>query len=58
MRSIHPKTPGFEVSDLGAAKQHLICHGVILIEEMQNPGQIRFSFFDPINNRIELLQKI
>jgi catechol 2,3-dioxygenase-like lactoylglutathione lyase family enzyme len=50
--------PAFEVSDLDEAKQHLTRHGVILQDEIQIPGQIRFSFFDPFNNRIELLQKI
>jgi catechol 2,3-dioxygenase-like lactoylglutathione lyase family enzyme len=50
--------PAFEVSDLDKAKQHLTRHGVSLKEEIQIPGQKRFSFFDPFNNRIELLQKI
>lgn len=50
--------PAFEVSDLEEARQHLTRHGVILKEEIQIPGQMRFSFFDPFNNRIELLQKI
>ena len=34
--------------------QHLTRHGVILQEEIQIPGQIRFSFYDPFNDRIEL----
>jgi predicted enzyme related to lactoylglutathione lyase len=50
--------PAFEVLDLDEAKQHLTRHGVILQDEIQIPGQIRFSFFDPFNNTIELLQKI
>jgi catechol 2,3-dioxygenase-like lactoylglutathione lyase family enzyme len=50
--------PAFEVSDLEEAKAHLTPHGVILKEEIQIPRQIRFSFFDPFNNGIELLQKI
>ncbi len=49
--------PAFEVLDLEEAKSHLIQHGVIIKEEIQVPGQKRFSFIDPFNNRIELLQK-
>jgi hypothetical protein len=52
------RQPAFWVSDLDAAKQHLTRHGVILKEEIQIPVQIRFSFFDPFNNKIELIQKI
>jgi catechol 2,3-dioxygenase-like lactoylglutathione lyase family enzyme len=50
--------PAFEISNLEHARQHLIQHGVILKEEIQIPGQKRFSFIDPFGNRIELLQKI
>jgi len=48
--------PAFEVSNLEDARNHLIGHGV-LKDEIQIPGQKRFSFFDPFGNRIELLQK-
>ncbi len=50
--------PSFEVSNLEEARQHLILHGVPIKEEIQIPGQMRFSFIDPFNNRIELLEKI
>jgi catechol 2,3-dioxygenase-like lactoylglutathione lyase family enzyme len=56
--NISKRHPAFEVSDLDEAKQHLTRHGVTLKEEIQIPRQRRFSFFDPFNNRIELLQKI
>jgi catechol 2,3-dioxygenase-like lactoylglutathione lyase family enzyme len=49
--------PAFEVVDLAAARQLLERHNVKIKEEIQVPGQIRFSFFDPFGNRIELLQK-
>lgn len=50
--------PAFEVVDIDAAKQHLEKHRVKIKEEIQIPGQIRFSFIDPFDNRIELLQKL
>jgi catechol 2,3-dioxygenase-like lactoylglutathione lyase family enzyme len=50
--------PAFEVTDIQAAKAHLEKHNVKIKEETQIPGQIRFSFLDPFNNRIELLQKV
>jgi catechol 2,3-dioxygenase-like lactoylglutathione lyase family enzyme len=49
--------PAFEVSNLEEARKHLIQHGVALKDEIQIPGQKRFSFIDPFDNRIELLQK-
>ena len=50
--------PAFEVSDFEEAREHLVLHGVTLKDEIQLPGQRRFSFIDPFGNRIELLQKI
>ena len=49
--------PAFEVVDLASARQLLERHKVKIKEEIQVPGQIRFSFIDPFGNRIELLQK-
>jgi catechol 2,3-dioxygenase-like lactoylglutathione lyase family enzyme len=49
--------PAFEVSNLDEAKQYLEKRGVPIKEEIQIPGQNRFSFIDPFGNRIELLQK-
>ena len=50
--------PAFEVTDINAARLHLQMHGVKIKEEIQVPGQVRFSFIDPFDNRIELLQLI
>ena len=50
--------PAFEVTDINAARLHLQKHDVKIKEEIQVPGQIRFSFIDPFDNRIELLQLI
>ena len=49
--------PAFEVVDLAGARQQLEKHHVKIKEEIQVPGQTRFSFIDPFGNRIELLQK-
>jgi catechol 2,3-dioxygenase-like lactoylglutathione lyase family enzyme len=49
--------PAFEVDDLRSARTHLENHGIKIKEEIQIPGQVRFSFIDPFGNRIELLQK-
>lgn len=49
--------PAFEVEDIHTARLHLEKHGIQIKEEIQLPGQIRFSFRDPFDNRIELLQK-
>lgn len=49
--------PAFQVADINGAKIHLENNGVAIREEIQIPGQIRFSFIDPFGNRIELLQK-
>ena len=50
--------PAFEVVDIAAARHHLENHKVKIKEEIQIPGQIRFSFSDLFGNRIELLQKV
>jgi len=50
--------PAFEVRSLEQARTHLLTHGVPLREEIQIPGQRRLSFFDPFNNRIELLERV
>jgi catechol 2,3-dioxygenase-like lactoylglutathione lyase family enzyme len=49
--------PALEVEDLQAARKHLEKHGVKIKDEIDIPGQTRFSFKDPFGNRIELLQK-
>lgn len=50
--------PAFEVGSLEEARTHLLRHGVSLRDEIQIPGQRRLTFFDPFNNRIELLEKV
>ncbi|HET7629430.1 MAG TPA: VOC family protein [Bacillales bacterium] len=49
--------PAFQVSNVRAAKEHLIRSGVRTQEETPVPGVERFSFFDPFGNRIEMLEK-
>lgn len=49
--------PAFEVTDIRDARKHLESRGVKIKEETQIPGQIRFSFIDPFDNRIELMEK-
>jgi catechol 2,3-dioxygenase-like lactoylglutathione lyase family enzyme len=49
--------PAFEISNMEEARQYLVRHGVTIKDEIQIPGQRRFSFIDPFDNRVELLQK-
>jgi catechol 2,3-dioxygenase-like lactoylglutathione lyase family enzyme len=46
----------FEVTNLEAARQHLINNGVTIQEQRALPGRSRFSFTDPFGNRMELLE--
>ncbi|MGM7700975.1 VOC family protein [Pseudalkalibacillus sp. Hm43] len=48
--------PAFAIRNLEQVKEYLIQKGVKIKEETQIPGMKRFSFFDPFNNRIELLE--
>ena len=50
--------PAFEVANLKNARNHLEKNGIKINEEIQLPGQMRFSFLDPFGNRIELLEKV
>jgi hypothetical protein len=50
--------PAFEISNLEESMQYLKSKDVIIREEIQIPGQKRFSFIEPFGNGIELLQKI
>ncbi len=50
--------PAFEVSGLEEIKKRLIEHGVRVKEADPLPTFNRFSFYDPFNNRIELLEEI
>ena len=55
--NLSKRHPAFEVTDLLTARLHLENRKVAIKEEIQIPGQQRFSFTDPFGNRIELLQK-
>lgn len=49
--------PAFEVNDLKSARMVLEMHDISIKEEIQIPGQNRFSFLDPFENQIEFLEK-
>ena len=49
--------PAFEVEDIEAIKTYLAAHGVRTRDDVAPAGVKRFSFFDPFDNRIELLEK-
>ena len=49
--------PAFEVFNLMESKEYLLNLGIVIKDEIQIPGQLRFSFYDPFGNRIELLQR-
>src|SRR4051812_48644317 len=48
--------PAFEVEGLAEIKTYLQSQGVRIKEEVPIPGRNRFSFYDPFENRIELLE--
>ncbi|MDQ3754632.1 MAG: VOC family protein [Acidobacteriota bacterium] len=49
--------PAFEVENIEAVRAYLEESGVRTRDERQLEGVKRFSFFDPFDNRIELLEK-
>jgi catechol 2,3-dioxygenase-like lactoylglutathione lyase family enzyme len=49
--------PAFEITNLHEAREWLVRNGVTIKDEIQIPGQRRFSLIDPFDNRIELLEK-
>jgi catechol 2,3-dioxygenase-like lactoylglutathione lyase family enzyme len=49
--------PAFEVEQVEAVRAYLEAHGVSTRDEPRLSGITRFSFFDPFDNRIELLAK-
>jgi catechol 2,3-dioxygenase-like lactoylglutathione lyase family enzyme len=49
--------PAFEVEGLEQIREHLRENRVKIKEEIPVPGLRRLSFFDPFENRIELLEK-
>jgi catechol 2,3-dioxygenase-like lactoylglutathione lyase family enzyme len=50
--------PAFEVEDLERIKEYLKSCGVKVRDEIPVPGMNRMSFFDPFDNRIELMEKV
>jgi len=48
--------PAFEVTELNRIKTALIAKGIKIRESQSLPNYNRFSFYDPFNNRIELLE--
>jgi catechol 2,3-dioxygenase-like lactoylglutathione lyase family enzyme len=49
--------PAFEVENVEAVRSYLEQNGVRTRDEISLAGIKRFSFFDPFDNRIELLEK-
>ena len=47
--------PAFEVADVDAAREYLEANGVRTKDDTPIPDRSRFSFYDPWDNRIELL---
>ena len=49
--------PAFEVEDIEGVRTYLEANNVRTKDEIALAGIERFSFFDPFDNRIELLEK-
>lgn len=49
--------PAFEIENIQAAREWAERNDIKIREEIQLPGQSRFSIIDPFGNRIELLEK-
>jgi len=49
--------PAFEVENVAGVRKYLEQNGVRTRDEISLAGVERFSFFDPFDNRIELLEK-
>src|SRR3954471_12755689 len=58
MQGTSKRHPAFEVEGLEQIRAHLEEHRVRIKEEPSLPGVNRFSFFDPFENRIELMEKV
>lgn len=50
--------PAFQVKNIQKIKQYLLKQGVRVRENTAIPGCERFDFYDPFNNRFELVEKI
>ncbi|HZH31531.1 MAG TPA: VOC family protein [Pyrinomonadaceae bacterium] len=49
--------PAFEIEDAEGVRKYLERNGVRTRDEISLAGVKRFSFFDPFDNRIELLER-
>ena len=56
-RSKSKRHPAFEVENVEAVRAYLEQNGVRTKDEISLAGIRRFSFFDPFDNRIELLER-
>jgi len=56
-QSISKRHPAFEVENIEIVRRHLESNGVRTRDEIPLAGIKRFSFFDPFDNRIELLER-
>jgi catechol 2,3-dioxygenase-like lactoylglutathione lyase family enzyme len=56
-KAVSKRHPAFEVEGVEAIRKYLEAHGVRTREEKEIEGVRRFSFFDPFDNRIELLER-
>jgi catechol 2,3-dioxygenase-like lactoylglutathione lyase family enzyme len=50
--------PAFEVEALDEIRDYFRQQGVAIREEIPVPGLKRLSFYDPFDNRIELMEKV
>ena len=48
----------FEVTNLDECRRHLEANAITIKEEPYIPGRNRFTFIDPFDNRLELLEYI
>ena len=56
-QSVSKRHPAFEVENIEAVRNYLEANGVRTRDENSLAGIERFSFFDPFDNRIELLER-
>ena len=50
--------PAFEVANLDDVRRFLEKNGIRIKEDLPIPEFRKFSFYDPFDNRIELLERI
>lgn len=55
---VSKRHPAFEVADLEQVKVYMLSNNIQIKDDPPIPGFRRFSFYDPFNNRIELLEII